>query len=106
MNRKTMLEILDAEEKAVAAKYGWQLCRVFDLAKRAWAVQILPLSFNGLYPSADHAGAAVVASARKGSLVSIKALRLVAASALKQHCHDTKSNSSEHKRRQNNRTSK
>ena len=75
------MDDLTPEEVALAALQGWQLCRVYHQEKRRWSVMVLPLRFGTAHlPTADAAGAYVVALARSGQQLAAKALGLVMAS--------------------------
>lgn len=69
-----MVELLTKEEAAIAEAQGWSLSHVYDLATSKWRVQVYAL------PCCEKAGQFVVAQARMGSALAIKALRLVQAS--------------------------
>ena len=76
-----MNDLLTIEETAEAADQGWLLQHVYDQGLKRWAVMVLPLQFGTAHlPTADAAGAFVVALARQGHTLAIKALRLVMAS--------------------------
>lgn len=69
-----MTDLLTTEESALAAQAGWSLNHVFDLTTNRWRVMVLGM------PNADLHGRNVVAHARMGNPLCIKALRLVMAS--------------------------
>lgn len=69
-----MSDLLNIEESAAAAAQGWSLSHVYDLAASKWRVQVYAL------PDCEKAGQFVVAQARAGNAVALKALRLVQAS--------------------------
>ena len=69
-----MSELLNVEEAAAAASQGWSLEHIYDLASSRWRVVVYAM------PDCEKAGQFVVAQARMGNAVALKALRLVQAS--------------------------
>jgi hypothetical protein len=67
-------DLLTKPEADAAAAQGWSLSHVYDLVTNKWRVQVVGM------PSAELAGLQLVARARMGDALSIKALRLVQAS--------------------------
>lgn len=68
---------LTNEERAAAAAQGWGLFHVYDMAKRRWTLNVLPLDFQGT--SAEATLRQVLERARSNNAIAIKALRLIAA---------------------------
>jgi hypothetical protein len=68
------------QEYAHAASEGWTICDVYHDTSASWRVQILPTAFGPSCPNANDAAAYVVAQARTGAAVAIKALQAVMAS--------------------------
>lgn len=69
-----MKDSFDANDKAVAAERGWEVCEVYDLRTSRWLRAILPTAAN---PNKNAAAVqqAVIAAAGQGDGVSIRALR-------------------------------
>ncbi len=65
-NRKSMLDLLTLEEDKAAAEQGWGLYHVYELSMQKWVVRVMP----------TEAAPIVVAQAKSGSPLAIKALRL------------------------------
>lgn len=68
-----MFDLLTVEEDAEAAKAGWELCHVYDLATSRWRVMVLA------EPHAEFGAQLVIGQARAGSRVAQKALQLLMA---------------------------
>ena len=71
---------LTPEETSAAAAQGWMLCEVYDTHKKRCSVEILPTDFERA--SQPQMMQAVMARAKKGDALAIKALTLVAKSNL------------------------
>lgn len=71
-------DLLTEAETAAARSQGWLLCEVFDLTKKRWHRQVLPLQFCRATPHAAHMTSQVVARARGGDGVALRALQLIA----------------------------
>lgn len=69
---------LTREERSTAAMQNWGLFHVFDLDKRRWSMNVLPLTFDGGI-SAEKCLRFVIERARGNDSVALKALRLMAA---------------------------
>lgn len=70
-------DLLTEQETATAHSQGWTLCDVFDLTKKQWHRQILPLQFSKTWPHSQHATAQVIHRARHGDPVALRALQLI-----------------------------
>lgn len=71
-------DLLTEHEATTARAQGWVLCEVFDLSKKRWNRQILPLQFCKTTPHVAHMTSQVIARARTGDGVALRALQLIA----------------------------
>jgi hypothetical protein len=67
---------LTPSEKAEAARQGWGLYEVYDLTKKVWRMNIMPIEIKGQVSQALNA---VVAQAQFRDPLSTKALRVMGA---------------------------
>ena len=74
-NRRSISDLFTVEENKEAAKQGWGLSHVFDLATDKWRAQIITL--NPLWPHCEAASTHVINQARMGGALAQKALSLV-----------------------------
>ena len=70
--------LLSDREADTARSQGWMLCEVFDLGKKRWNRQILPLQFCKTTPHAAHMTTVVINRARDGDSLALHALQLIA----------------------------
>lgn len=71
-----MTDYLNEAEIEKAKTEGWQLCDVFDLATKAWRVEVLPTPNNEL-KSAFFAQQSLIERARCRDVLATKALTVV-----------------------------
>ena len=70
-----MTELLTKDERAHAARCGWEIRHVFTHPGERWIVEIFPLDFPAT--SVKQATDAVTELARKRDAVAIRALQLI-----------------------------
>jgi hypothetical protein len=68
-------DLFTSSETEAAAADGWLICDVYDLQKKVLRRQIFPTRFPQV--SVEQAGRHVVANARLGNKLALKALRLL-----------------------------
>lgn len=71
-------DLLTKHETETARSQGWVLCEVFDLSKKRWNRQVLPVQFCKSTPHAAHMTTVVVNRARSGDALALRALQLIA----------------------------
>ena len=67
---------LTKEERAEAARQGWGLFQIFDMEKRTWHMNVLPIAL-GPNMSVVQVQTLVLSQARQRHPLSLKALRLI-----------------------------
>lgn len=70
--------MLTPDEKRQAAELGWELCDVFDLAKKRWVLAVMPVDFPAR--PVREAQLAVIDQARQRVKVAVKALKIISSS--------------------------
>lgn len=77
-----MQEQMTPADVLLAAERGWRICDVYDAQTRRWHTQIAPTR-ESKNQDTYRLMLAVVAAARAGDALSIRALRLIAARTVK-----------------------
>lgn len=67
--------MLSDQDRCAAEEQGWRLEHIYDLAKRKVVLTVMPVNFPAV--SGWQARAEVVARARAGQALAVRALRLI-----------------------------
>lgn len=70
--------MLTPDETRQAAELGWELCDVYDLAKKRWLLTVMPVDFPAR--PARAAQLDVITQAKQRVKVAVKALKLISSS--------------------------
>jgi hypothetical protein len=71
-------DLLSSEDSAKARAEGWQMYFVFDSKARVWLQRAMPLKFDKTWPHLPAFLTRLIAQAKTGDALAIKALRMTA----------------------------